>query len=84
MLDKDISVIVKEKIASLRKTASYAALNGIPATGTQSALGYFDAYTTESLPVNLIQAQRDYFGAHTYQRVDREGTFHTSWLSANN
>lgn len=84
LLDQDISVIVKEKIASLRKTASYAALKGIPALGTQSALGYFDAYTTESLPVNLIQAQRDYFGAHTYQRVDQEGTFHTSWLSANN
>lgn len=84
LLDQDISVIVKEKIASLRKTASYAALNGIPALGTQSALGYFDAYTTESLPVNLLQAQRDYFGAHTYQRVDQEGTFHTSWQSANN
>ena len=84
LLDQNISVIVKEKISSLRKTASYAALNGIPSLGIQTALGYFDAYTTESLPVNLIQAQRDYFGAHTYQRIDQEGTFHTSWQSANN
>ncbi|WP_454060467.1 NADP-dependent phosphogluconate dehydrogenase [Elizabethkingia ursingii] len=84
LLDQNISAIVKEKISSLRKTASYAALNGIPSLGIQTALGYFDAYTTESLPVNLIQAQRDYFGAHTYQRIDQEGTFHTSWQSANN
>ncbi|WP_172278768.1 NADP-dependent phosphogluconate dehydrogenase [Chryseobacterium sp. LAM-KRS1] len=83
LLDQDISVIVKEKISSLRKTAAYAASNGIPSLGLQTALGYFDAYTTASLPVNLIQAQRDYFGAHTYQRTDREGIFHTSWQSLN-
>ncbi|MDH6254143.1 6-phosphogluconate dehydrogenase [Chryseobacterium sp. H1D6B] len=83
LLDKDISVIVKEKMNSLRKTASFAVSNGISSLGMQTALGYFDAYTTESLPVNLIQAQRDYFGAHTYQRIDREGTFHTSWQSEN-
>ncbi|KFF21643.1 NADP-dependent phosphogluconate dehydrogenase [Chryseobacterium sp. JM1] len=83
LLDKDISEIVKGKIKSLRKTAAYAASNGISSLGLQTALGYFDAYTTESLPVNLIQAQRDYFGAHTYQRTDREGVFHTSWQTAN-
>lgn len=83
LLDKDISVIVKDKIKSLRKTAAYAASNGLSSLGIQTALGYFDAYTTESLPVNLIQAQRDYFGAHTYQRTDREGVFHTSWQTAN-
>ena len=83
LLDQGISEIVKNKISSLRKTASYAVSNGIPSLGIQTALGYFDAYTTESLPVNLLQAQRDYFGAHTYQRVDREGVFHTSWNSEN-
>ncbi|ASK29660.1 phosphogluconate dehydrogenase (NADP(+)-dependent, decarboxylating) [Chryseobacterium sp. T16E-39] len=83
LLDKDISVIVKGKIASLRKVAAFAVSNGIPSLGLQTALGYFDAYTTESLPVNLIQAQRDYFGAHTYQRIDREGVFHTSWQNVN-
>ena len=45
-----------------------------------SALAYYDSYRTETLPANLIQAQRDYFGAHTYQRVDKEGIFHTEWL----
>jgi len=43
-----------------------------------SALSYFDAFRTERLPANLIQAQRDFFGAHTYQRIDKEGTFHTA------
>ncbi|CAH0270359.1 NADP-dependent phosphogluconate dehydrogenase [Chryseobacterium sp. Bi04] len=84
LLDHDIAFLVKSKLKALRKTAGYAAENGISSLGIQTALGYFDAYTTESLPVNLIQAQRDYFGAHTYQRVDREGVFHTVWNSANN
>jgi 6-phosphogluconate dehydrogenase len=84
LLNQEISEIVKAKISSLRKIASYAVTNGISSLGIQTALGYFDAYTTESLPVNLLQAQRDYFGAHTYQRVDREGVFHTSWNSVNN
>jgi len=83
LLNQEISDIVKSKVKSLRKTASFAVENRISSLGLQTALGYFDAYTTESLPVNLLQAQRDYFGAHTYQRVDREGTFHTSWNSSN-
>ncbi|MDC8099712.1 NADP-dependent phosphogluconate dehydrogenase [Chryseobacterium rhizosphaerae] len=84
LLDPNIAVLVKSKIKALRKTAGYAVENGISSLGIQTALGYFDAYTTESLPVNLIQAQRDYFGAHTYQRIDREGVFHTVWNSVNN
>lgn len=84
LLDEAISRIVKSKIKALISTAAYAVSNGVSSLGLQTALGYFDAYTTESLPVNLIQAQRDYFGAHTYQRIDREGIFHTSWESVNN
>ena len=83
LLDQEISEIVKSKIKSLRKTAAFAASHGIANLGMQTALGYFEAYTTESLPVNLLQAQRDYFGAHTYQRNDREGVFHTSWQNLN-
>ena len=83
LLDENIAAIVKERVSSLRKTAAFAVSNGISSLGLQTALGYFDAYTTESLPVNLIQAQRDYFGAHTYQRTDREGVFHTNWESFN-
>jgi len=51
----------------------------IPLAGFSSALAYFDAYCSSRLPTNLIQAQRDFFGAHTYQRVDKEGVFHNEW-----
>ncbi|WP_027380679.1 NADP-dependent phosphogluconate dehydrogenase [Chryseobacterium daeguense] len=84
LLNNEISELVNSKIGSLRKTAAFAVSNGIPSLAIQSALGYFDAYTTDTLPVNLIQAQRDYFGAHTYQRTDREGIFHTQWQNLNN
>jgi 6-phosphogluconate dehydrogenase len=52
---------------------------GIPVLALGASLAYFDAYRSERLPANLTQAQRDYFGAHTYRRVDRDGTFHTEW-----
>ncbi len=52
---------------------------GIPASGFMSALAYYDAYRSKRLPANLIMAQRDYFGAHRYERKDGEGTFHTEW-----
>ncbi len=64
-----------------RRSVSAAMLNGIPVPAFASALCYYDGYRTESLPANLIQAQRDYFGAHTYERVDapRGQFFHTNW-----
>jgi 6-phosphogluconate dehydrogenase len=52
---------------------------GVPVPAMSASLAYFDSYRSARLPANLIQAQRDYFGAHTYQRVDREGVFHTEW-----
>jgi len=63
-----------------RSVVSTAALNGIPTPSFSSALAYYDSYRTHTLPANLIQAQRDYFGAHTYERIDREGIFHTVWF----
>jgi 6-phosphogluconate dehydrogenase len=56
-------------------------LNGIPVPAISSALGYYDGYRCENLPANLLQAQRDYFGAHTYERTDRKRGefFHTNW-----
>ena len=51
----------------------------IPAAALMSSMAYLDAYTSERMATNLIQAQRDYFGAHTYQRIDKEGSFHTEW-----
>jgi hypothetical protein len=53
---------------------------GIPVPAFMSALSYFDSYRSAQLPANLLQAQRDYFGAHTYNRVDRDGKFHTKWI----
>jgi 6-phosphogluconate dehydrogenase len=77
--DKKIAAIFKKKQAGLRKIVSLYAGAKIPAAGLSSALSYFDAYTSDRLPTNLIQAQRDNFGAHTYQRIDKEGSFHTEW-----
>jgi len=70
---------VKETVGAARELTAYGATNGIPLPGLSNALTYFDAYTSSRLPLNLIQAQRDYFGSHTYERVDREGIFHTEW-----
>jgi 6-phosphogluconate dehydrogenase len=80
MMDPEFSKSMNSHQASLRKVVSLAAENGIPALAFSSALAYFDAYRSERLPANLTQAQRDYFGAHTYRRVDREGVFHTEWV----
>lgn len=64
-----------------RTVVSRAALWGLPVPGLSSALAYYDMIRLARLPANLLQAQRDYFGAHTYRRIDREGTFHTDWGS---
>jgi len=79
LLDKTVAEILKRKENSLREGVKLLVDLKIPCAGFMSALGYFDAYTNKQLPTNLIQAQRDYFGAHGYQRTDREGNFHTEW-----
>jgi len=58
-----------------------ATARGVPVPALGAALAYFDGYRSARLPANLLQAQRDYFGAHTYERVDRPGSFHTDWAS---
>ena len=63
-----------------REVVGQAVRLGIPTPAFAAALAYYDGYRAERLPANLLQAQRDYFGAHTYQRTDKEGTFHTEWL----
>ena len=72
--------IVEKYQSSLRKVISLAVMRGIPVPCFSAALAYFDSYRTETLPANLLQAQRDYFGAHTYERVDKQGSFHTEWM----
>ena len=81
LLDNGIAEIVKSKEDSIRSVIKEAIDTNIGIGGLMSALAYFDAYTTANMPTNLIQAQRDYFGAHTYQRIDMPGTFHTGWIS---
>ncbi|RKD22941.1 phosphogluconate dehydrogenase (NADP(+)-dependent, decarboxylating) [Ammoniphilus oxalaticus] len=80
LLDSYFQQIVTDYQAAWRQVVSVAVAQGIPVPGFSSALSYFDGYRSAQLPANLIQAQRDYFGAHTYQRIDREGVFHFKWF----
>jgi 6-phosphogluconate dehydrogenase len=80
LLDSYFKEIVESYQEAARDVVATAIQAGVPVPGLASALAYYDSYRTETLPANLLQAQRDYFGAHTYQRVDKKGTFHTDWL----
>ncbi|MBM6616830.1 NADP-dependent phosphogluconate dehydrogenase [Bacillus suaedaesalsae] len=80
LLDPYFQDIVENYQSAMREVVAVAVQNGIPVPCFSSAISYFDSYRTETLPANLLQAQRDYFGAHTYQRVDKEGTYHTNWM----
>ena len=79
LLDKKIARLIKKKEKKLRNIIRQVTAMKIPIAGFTSALAYFDAYCSSQLPTNLIQAQRDFFGAHMYQRVDKEGMFHNEW-----
>ncbi|NMM51401.1 NADP-dependent phosphogluconate dehydrogenase [Paenibacillus aquistagni] len=83
LLDPYFKEIVEDYQYAWREVISTAVANGIPVPGFSSALSYYDSYRTERLPANLLQAQRDYFGAHTFKRVDKEGSFHYNWLNNN-
>jgi 6-phosphogluconate dehydrogenase len=72
--------IIANSQAAWRSVIIAATQLGVPTPAFSTALGYYDSYRRERLPANLLQAQRDYFGAHTYQRLDRPGTFHSEWL----
>ena len=81
LMDDYFAETIKGLVPAWREVVSYAVKAGIPMPAFSSALAYFDGYTTEALPANLLQAQRDYFGAHTYERIDceRGKFFHTNW-----
>lgn len=79
LLDAGIIDQLASRLPNWRKVVSKAVENGVPVLAFSSGLSYYDSYRTQNLPQNLVQAQRDFFGAHTYQRNDREGTFHTEW-----
>lgn len=79
LLDPYFKEIVESYQVALRKINVVAIEAGVPIPCFSAALAYYDSYRTATLPANLIQAQRDYFGAHTYERTDKEGKFHTQW-----
>ena len=80
LLTPYFSKISNEYEKSLRNIVIFGIKYGIPIPAFASAISYYDSYRANSLPANLIQAQRDYFGAHTYKRIDKMGYFHTDWL----
>ena len=79
LVDPYFTDIVADGLSGWRRVVSQAALAGVPAPSFASSLAYYDSLRSERLPAALIQGQRDFFGAHTYKRIDREGTFHTLW-----
>ena len=81
MLAPDFAELVNAGTPDLRRVLGTAITFGIPAPAMSAALSYIDTYRQPKLPANLIQGLRDYFGAHTYQRTDREGIFHTEWMT---
>ena len=82
LLDDFFSNAIRTAEPFWRHVVATAVELGLPVPGFAAALTYFDGYRRDRLPANLLQAQRDYFGAHTYQRIDKEGTFHTDWIRA--
>jgi 6-phosphogluconate dehydrogenase len=81
LLAPEFKQTILDRQAAWRTVLSEAALLGIAVPAFSASLDYFDSYRRANLPQNLTQAQRDYFGAHTYQRTDKEGTFHTEWMA---
>lgn len=79
LLDSFMKGEVTRCVPNLRRVVGTAVSRGVPVLGFAASLGYFDSYRTALLPQNLTQAQRDYFGAHTYERTDTSGAFHTEW-----
>ncbi len=83
LLDVDFRDVMSRYQQAWRDVTAVAISAGLPVPGMASALGYYDSLRAAQLPMNLIQAQRDYFGAHTYQRTDKSGYFHTQWQDKN-
>ena len=79
LLNGRVAELLQAKEQSIRTLLAQATHSKIAAAALSISLAYFDAYTTDRMPTNLIQAQRDYFGAHTYERTDKEGKFHAEW-----
>jgi|TARA_B110000263_G_C15301728_1_gene508320 6-phosphogluconate dehydrogenase len=79
LFDENIKSIINSTIDSARKVSVYSIENEIPASGLLASISYFDSFKSGVLPMNLVQAQRDCFGEHTFERIDKEGSFHFDW-----
>jgi len=82
LLDRYFTRAIKRAQHNWRVAVSTAIKFGVPVPAFSASLAYFDSYRSARLPANLLQAQRDFFGAHTYERIDKPGTFHTDWLES--
>src|SRR6202171_998093 len=82
LLDSYFTDIIEKKQDNWRVAVSAAAEHGVAVPASSASLAYFDSYRQARLPSNLLQAQRDFFGAHTYERVDKPGVFHTEWIES--
>ena len=80
LLDQYFTEIIEKTQANWRVAVSTAVTLGVAVPAFSASLGYFDSYRQACLPANLLQAQRDFFGAHTYERIDKPGFFHTEWM----
>jgi 6-phosphogluconate dehydrogenase len=83
LLDEDFKDVMSRYQQAWRDVTAAAISAGLPVPGMASALTYYDSLRAAELPMNLVQAQRDYFGAHTYRRTDKPGYFHTQWQDKN-
>ena len=85
LFDEYFKNLIQKTLPSVRKVAAQAIENGIPMPAITSAIGFFDSFKSAQLPANLLQAQRDYFGAHSYEAIDapRGKFFHTDWIGSN-
>ncbi|MGQ9838581.1 MAG: NADP-dependent phosphogluconate dehydrogenase [Cyanobacteriota bacterium] len=81
LLDEEFKQAIQKRQGSWRRVVATAASLGIPILAISASLAYYDSYRTANLPQNLTQAQRDFFGAHTFERIDRAGVFHHEWSS---
>mmetsp|Transcript_5591 Transcript_5591/g.12177 ORF Transcript_5591/g.12177 Transcript_5591/m.12177 type:complete len:492 (+) Transcript_5591:119-1594(+) len=82
ILDPVVAGELNERSAAWRRVVAVAVGYGVPTPALCGSLNYFDSYRRERLPANLTQAQRDFFGGHTYERIDRDGVFHTAWTES--
>jgi 6-phosphogluconate dehydrogenase len=82
LLDRFFTKIIRKAQRNWRVAGSNAIKHGVAVPAFSASLAYFDSYRQARLPANLLQAQRDFFGAHTYERIDKPGVFHTEWIES--